>query len=215
MLLRPFLAEGHLHKHSNDSEKEKMARTCISHAMAIWKLVAAYRKAFTLRRAPFLLSYAVYSAVVVILKRNAPERAHLRDAATFFWTALSELQRGCNFGLQKPLTILRQMMAKLGETGETGETGQTGQMCEALPQAPEPALQDSMLAMLDKHASRGSGGEPPDDLSQMDPSGISADLFDPTMHVDDYGTLDFLDDQERIISDDALYGLFAPPHSLL
>ncbi|OAA68632.1 Transcription factor [Niveomyces insectorum RCEF 264] len=222
MLLRPFLAEGHLRQHSSEPEKETMARACIGHAMAIQKLVAAYRRAFTLRRAPFLLSYAVYSAVVVVLKRDASERVCLRDAVGFFWTALSELQRGCNFGLQKPLAILRQMMAEMGETNETGGGHTTGEASETAPR-PDPATAapppDGMLSMLDKYANGGAAAAAAGDgttlgsgLSPMD-AGISPELSDPLFYVPDCGTLDFLDDQERIISDDALYGLFAPPQS--
>lgn len=36
----------------------------------------------------------------------------------FFWTALIDLQRGCNFGLQKPMEILRDMMHQFGRFGE-------------------------------------------------------------------------------------------------
>lgn len=32
----------------------------------------------------------------------------------FFWSALTELQRGSNFGLHKPLEILRDMMNQFG-----------------------------------------------------------------------------------------------------
>lgn len=34
---------------------------------------------------------------------------------SFFWAALADLQRACNFGLQKPMDILRDMMDQFGE----------------------------------------------------------------------------------------------------
>jgi hypothetical protein len=45
----------------------------------------------------------------------------------FFWSALTDLQHGCNFGLQKPLDILRDMIAQFGEN------------------IPKTAIQDSLM----------------------------------------------------------------------
>lgn len=191
MLHRPFLEEGHLRRHSSLQEKDNIAKVCIDHAISIWKLVDAYRRTFTLRRAPFLLSYAVYSAVIVILKREPHERAMLSDSISFFWMALSELQRGCNFGLKKSLSTLRDMIAEIGEMQ---------------PHTQSQNSDVSMSMMFDRFAGRDSSRQ---GLSAAE-QGVEHRLGDPMAHDSEFDSFGFLDDQERIISDDALYGLFAP-----
>ncbi|KAJ1333117.1 catalase-peroxidase [Microdochium nivale] len=144
LLQRPFIEGGYLQDKVTWQEREINEKKCVDSALAIWKLVDAYRTGLTLRRAPFLLSYAVYSAVVVILRQSKKEQQQqqrsqsansvspsqtdaggagvvkaaadrFREPINFFWTALSELQRGCNFGLRKPVAIIRDMMDELGD----------------------------------------------------------------------------------------------------
>ncbi|KAI9752411.1 MAG: hypothetical protein M4579_005635 [Chaenotheca gracillima] len=88
---------------------------CATAALNIWGLVKAYKTAFTLKRAPFLLSYATYSAVLVILHQTREARSKFSESIPFFWSALLDLQRGCNAGLKKPLKILKELMRRLGE----------------------------------------------------------------------------------------------------
>jgi hypothetical protein len=125
LLQRPFLANGHLNKDFQDSERAGGERVCIDAALAVWRLVESYKTAFTLRRAPYIICYSVYSAAVAILNQTLLERSHFTKCMGFFWSALTDLRRGCNFGLQKPLDILRDMMAQFGEEipKSTSQTG--------------------------------------------------------------------------------------------
>jgi hypothetical protein len=64
LLYRAFVEEGHLRRHSNPEAKKLSEQECIKSALIIEKHIRAYRRTFTLRRAPFLLSYAIYSVMI-------------------------------------------------------------------------------------------------------------------------------------------------------
>lgn len=206
LLQRAFLEEGHLRKHTDESQKRKGEEACIQSALMIQKVVKRYRESFTLRRAPFLLSYAVYSAVVVILRQERHERGQFTEPISFFWTCLSELQVGCNFGLKKPLSVLQDMVREFQVSIKEG--GTVGQ-----EQPPPAGLDESFffpLAMtpsapaLTPGTTRSGGNYIPSEYM-----GGVIDHFDPHFG-NSPGLLDFLNDQEKDIAQDALYGLFAP-----
>lgn len=172
----------------------------------IEKYVRAYRKAFSLRRAPFLLSYAVYSAVTVILHQERHDRGRLAGPISFFWTCLNELQRGCNFGLAKPLAILRELVQELRVGVEEGGIVDAGVELE-------PSLGESLLFRVP--ADLGSATMAP----QMTWSGgqgvVTPESWTGSNGFDAYGSMgadmvNFLNDQERDIDQDSLFGLFAP-----
>jgi hypothetical protein len=89
---------------------------CNQAALRIWRLVDVYKQAHTLRRAPYLISYATYSAIVVLLNQTESEASQYVNCIRFFWSALLDLQRGCNSGLGKPLKILHALMNRLGQS---------------------------------------------------------------------------------------------------
>ncbi|PTD01697.1 Nitrogen assimilation transcription factor nit-4 [Fusarium culmorum] len=208
LLHRAFLEEGHLRRHTDETMKRRGEEACIQSALMIQKVVRRYRESFTLRRAPFLLSYAVYSAVIVILRQERHERGQFTEPISFFWTCLSELQVGCNFGLKKPLSVLQDMVREFQTSIK--ESGSTG------TEQPHPAgLDESFffpLAMapssntIAPNTSTPTGAYMSASASDYIPN---MDHFDPTFGHSP-GLLDFLNDQEKDISQDALYGLFAP-----
>lgn len=171
----------------------------------IEKYVRAYRDSFTLRRAPFLLSYVVYSAVTVILRQERHRRGNFTEPISFFWTCLHELQRGCNFGLKKPLAILQDMVHELQISVNEGGLTEPGQQLQ-------PSFDESLFstlsmthntASLTPEASTSTGNDVT--LGQWD-----TDDFDPLYESFPSAMLGFLNDQEKDISQDTLYGLFAP-----
>ncbi|SPO06778.1 uncharacterized protein DNG_09472 [Cephalotrichum gorgonifer] len=217
LLHRAFLEQGHLRRHSDDDSKRRGEDACINSALMIEKYVRAYREAFTLRRAPFLLSYAVYSAVSVILHWERDGRGKLTESISFFWTCLNELQRGCNFGLKKPLRILREMVHGLQFSVDEGDRAEPDRQLE-------PSLDDSLLFRFParaQDASRvpqipGPDGQgimaqtPPDYWNPIDSTAL--DML-PTEMSDFLNDQSFLNENEMDIYQDSLYGLFAPsPH---
>ncbi|KAE8383913.1 hypothetical protein BDV26DRAFT_251027 [Aspergillus bertholletiae] len=116
LLHRPFLPEGHLRHFLLDESKPR--RVCMSAAIQIYELAKAYRSAFTLRRAPYMFSYCLFSAASVIPFTSDGDEAHVHVSRTavamFFWGALKELQNGANFGLTKPMMLIRSLFERFG-----------------------------------------------------------------------------------------------------
>lgn len=209
LLHRAFLEEGHLRRHSDEAAKRRGEEACVQSALMIQKLVRRYRESFTLRRAPFLLSYAVYSAVIAILRQERRERGQFTEPISFFWTCLSELQVGCNFGLKKPLSVLQDMVREFQVSIKEGSAAGQEQPVQA-------GLDESFFFPLAMTPSNGgmthAATRPPGPYMPTVTSEYIGGVMD---HVDPVwgnspGLLDFLNDQEKDISQDALYGLFAP-----
>ncbi|KAL2848915.1 fungal-specific transcription factor domain-containing protein [Aspergillus pseudoustus] len=202
LLQRAFLSEGHLRRHSTEESRKESEQTCIHSAVYIQKLVRAYRDAFTLRRAPFLLSYAVYSAVIVILRAERHDRGQFKAIIEFFWTCLSELQRGCNFGLEKPLTVLREVVREFRAGAHASREGATLDLdvesAFALPI--DPALDSSSYTAMQLQAPQPPS---PDYMLGLDAS-MALGTGSPGFCIS-------LSQLESDLSHDALYGLFAPP----
>ncbi|KAH8700167.1 fungal-specific transcription factor domain-containing protein [Talaromyces proteolyticus] len=207
LLHRAFLKEGHLRRHCDEGGRARSEESCINSALAIEKLVHAYKQAFTLRRAPFLLSYAVYSAVIVILRQEQHERGQFTESISFFWKCLSELKHGCNVGLEKPLGILRDMVHEFHLNIQKVDIESDGipglpNVDEAIPpsRSQQPANRPAINAMLP--------GEETDYMGQIGQPNLAFDNSSP-------GFLVSLNQLENDISEDALYGLFAPSQIFL
>ncbi|PLB52471.1 hypothetical protein P170DRAFT_105581 [Aspergillus steynii IBT 23096] len=108
-----FLKPDHFQFNLDPSSELESKRMCIDAALKIWGLVQAYKNAFTLRRAQYGISYATYCAVLVLLHHTDQSSGDFADCIRFFWSALLEYQRGCSFGLKKPLKILRSLIHRL------------------------------------------------------------------------------------------------------
>lgn len=181
----------------------------------IEKFLRRYRDAFTFRGAPFLICYATYSAVVVVLRQERHARGRFTGMISFFWTCLSELQRGCNFGMTKPLAVLKEMVRQyelsMRETGCWGEEGGGGSL--------QGGLDESCFFFPPLRADQtmdGSGGMP----QMATASGGGGEGFVPDVgeggRMDDFmggdlaslGFTGYVDEQERTIWQDVLYGLF-------
>jgi hypothetical protein len=172
-------------------DKLALENNCIESAFAIRKLVASYRDTFTLRRTPFLLSYAVYSAVVVILRQSKQECSEqYKEPIRYFLMALAELQRGCNFGLRKPVAIIRKMISELG-----------GQFSQLNSSSQSEATATQMGEMFSFQA-------PSSNMFDMQTNYV-AEFSNAMLDTSPDGLFDFLDDQGQTLNDDALYGLLS------
>lgn len=212
LLYRAFMEEGHLRRHSDLAAKKTCEEKCIASALMIKKYVQAYRDTFTLRRAPFLLSYAIYSAVAIILPQERHERGNFIDIISFFWTCLGELQRGCNSGLQKPLSILRDMLHEF-QLSVKEQSSKNAQQPELL------SLDQSFFPQLPLTGKDAAPAAPSlsqqgwmASYTQMQPSIVGSDGMELGSDLPTPGTLDFMfmNDQEWNMSQNSLYGLFAP-----
>ena len=115
LLYRPFLPEGHLRAvQSSSTAFSEIRQRCVTAALKIYSLAQAYRTAFTLGRAPYLFSYAVFSAATVIPLLHWEDHHSRLSVIRFFLDALKEQQHGANFGLKKPIMIIRGMFERAG-----------------------------------------------------------------------------------------------------
>lgn len=204
LLHRAFLEEGHLRGHCDEAGRRDSEEACIASALAIEKLVRAYHRTFTLRRAPFLLSYAIYSAVIVILRQERHDRGQFTELISFFWTCLSELQHGCNFGLAKPLSVLRDMVHEFQVSVQEGVQG-----IDQLTRLDETFFPPDVSQHF---------GDPASEPNTANDVSWFQDQFSPMDHLDQTlgvspGLLASLNQLDNDITQDTLYGLFAPPHT--
>jgi hypothetical protein len=196
------MEEGHLRRHSNEATKRRGEEGCIKSALAIEKYLRIYRDAFGLRRAPFLLSYAAYSAVTVILHQEQQNRRQFTEKISFFWTCLNELHRGSNLGLKKPLNIIQDVVRELQiNIDESGSLNSEQQL--------QPGLDESSFSLPGNLSGLGLTPATIPSLS----TGGEWNILDHSDPMYGMSPMGFLNGQENDISHDALYGLFAPTHS--
>jgi hypothetical protein len=154
--------------------------------------------------------------VTVILHQERNGRGGLKESISFFWTCLNELQRGCNFGLKKPLAILQEMVRGL-HVG-VNEGGLADPEMQLQPSLGEsllfrlPADQDTsrMAPQMSGPNGQGIAAQTPDYYSNIMDTTCETVPADMLNFLNDQS---FLNDQEIDIYQDSLYGLFAPsPH---
>ncbi|KAH8697930.1 hypothetical protein BGW36DRAFT_450694 [Talaromyces proteolyticus] len=114
LLHRPFLPEGHL-RHLGGANENMHREICLSSAFQIYELAKLYRDTFTLRKATYMFSYCLFCAASIMPFGPSGSVDHSqRHIAGWFWIALKELQKGANFGLRRPIMIIRSLIEHAG-----------------------------------------------------------------------------------------------------
>jgi hypothetical protein len=114
LLHRPFVADGHLHSTAPSIAKSSLT-SCANAASTIVNIVRRYDKAFTIRRAPYLISYATYLAatihVRIAAKRGASSEAHecLHTCREVF-----AQNAATNHAVRKAAAVIDGLMARMG-----------------------------------------------------------------------------------------------------
>lgn len=114
LLHRPFVADGHLYSTSPSISVDSFKK-CASAASNISKLLRDYHRVFSIRRAPYLISYATYVAAT-ILTRIAARRRNDSTAHSNLATCLAVFQENqeTNSAVKKATKIVQGLMKKLG-----------------------------------------------------------------------------------------------------
>ncbi|KAB8225985.1 PrpF protein-domain-containing protein [Aspergillus novoparasiticus] len=114
LLHRPFVADGHLYSTSPSISVDSFKK-CASAASNISNLLRAYHRAFSIRRAPYLISYATYVAATV-LTRIAARRKNDSTAHANLATCLAVFKENqeTNSAVKKAANIVQGLMKKLG-----------------------------------------------------------------------------------------------------
>lgn len=114
LLHRPFVADGHLYSTSRSVSVDCFMK-CASAASSIVLLLRAYHRAFSSRRAPYLISYATYVAAT-IHARIAAKRSHDSSAHNNLATCLAVLNENqeTNTAVSKAMMIMQSLTKRLG-----------------------------------------------------------------------------------------------------
>ncbi|CRJ86917.1 hypothetical protein BN1723_000205 [Verticillium longisporum] len=134
LLHRPFVADGHLYTTSRSVSVNSFI-TCASAANSIVALLRAYDRAFTVRRAPYLVSYATYVAAT-IHARIAAKRSNESDAHRSLQTCLAVFRENSetNWAVRKANAIVQSLMKRLGVSVAEGNLG-SDVHCQNAPRA--------------------------------------------------------------------------------
>lgn len=114
LLHRPFVADGHLYNTSRSISVNSFM-TCATAADQIIKLLREYDKAFSVRRAPYLISYATYVAAT-IHARIAAKRGPGSHAHSSLETCLAVFRENqeTNWAVRRANAIVQNLMMRLG-----------------------------------------------------------------------------------------------------
>ncbi|KAL5343098.1 PrpF protein-domain-containing protein [Aspergillus crustosus] len=114
LLHRPFVADGHLYNTSRAISVDSFKK-CASAASNISTLLRAYHRAFSIRQAPYLISYATYVAAT-ILTRIAAKRKNDSTAHANLATCLAVFKENqeTNSAVRKASIIIYSLMKKHG-----------------------------------------------------------------------------------------------------
>ncbi|KAM0667663.1 hypothetical protein ACQRIU_003528 [Beauveria bassiana] len=114
LLHRPFVADGHLYSTSRQISVDSFMK-CASSASAIVQLLRAYHAAFSIRRAPYLISYATYVAATIhariAARRSRGSTAHAKLATCL---AVFRENQETNSAVRKANVIVESLMKRLG-----------------------------------------------------------------------------------------------------
>ncbi|EON68406.1 hypothetical protein W97_07730 [Coniosporium apollinis CBS 100218] len=114
LLHRPFVADGHLYTTSRSISVNSFL-TCATAASQIVRLLRAYDKAFSIRRAPYLISYATYVSAT-IHARIAAKRGPGSEARRSLETCLAVFRENqeTNWAVRRAKVIVETLMKRLG-----------------------------------------------------------------------------------------------------
>lgn len=122
LLHRPFVADGHLFSVSRSISVNALM-TCAAAATEIVHLIRAYHRTFSVRRAPYLISYATYVAATIHV-RIASRRAPQSDAYSSLETCLAVFHENqeTNWAVRRATAIVQNLMHRFGVALPEGQT---------------------------------------------------------------------------------------------
>lgn len=114
LLHRPFVTDGHLYNTSRAISVSSF-KTCATAADSIVDLLRAYDKAFSVRKAPYLISYATYVAATIhariAAKRGAESHAHANLVACL---GVFRENQETNWAVRRAIAVVQNLMKRLG-----------------------------------------------------------------------------------------------------
>lgn len=139
LVFRPFLPGGHLYDLTEINKDGP--EICVNAALKIYSLTKAYRDTFTLKRAPYLLSYCLYSASAILLQESSKFSTELK----FIHSCLIESKEGPNYSFKKPVAILTEWLTRKGIQVESLNGIESPNHEDLLVEAQDDDFNDSRL----------------------------------------------------------------------
>lgn len=114
LLHRPFVADGHLYNTSRSLSINSFI-TCASAADSIVGVLRVYDKVFSVRHAPYLISYATYVAATIHV-RIAAKRSTESGARECLVTCMAVFRENqeTNWAVRRAKAIVEGLMTRLG-----------------------------------------------------------------------------------------------------
>lgn len=114
LLHRPFVADGHLYNTSRSISVNSFI-TCASAADSIVSVLRTYDKVFSIRHAPYLISYATYVAATIHVRIAAKRRTE-SQARECLETCMSVFRenRETNWAVRRAQAIVEGLITRLG-----------------------------------------------------------------------------------------------------
>ena len=123
LLHRPFVADGHLYNTSRAISVNSFME-CASAASNIVHLLRVYDRSFSIRRAPYLISYATYVAATIHARIAAKQDVN-SEAHSNLETCLAVFQENqeTNWAVQRANGIVQGLMKRLGVVMRSASDG--------------------------------------------------------------------------------------------
>lgn len=114
LLHRPFVADGHLQS-TNPSIAIDSFSICAAAASKITSLIRVYEQTFSIRRAPYLISYATYVAATILV-RIAAQRDGESEAHSGLRLCLSVFRENqeTNWAVRRAKSVIQHLMERMG-----------------------------------------------------------------------------------------------------
>ncbi|KAK5999891.1 hypothetical protein QM012_004979 [Aureobasidium pullulans] len=190
LLHRPLVADGHLHSTLPSTSKSSLA-TCTEAAINIVKLVRLYDKCFSVRRAPYLISYATYVAATIHV-RIAATRASTSEAHEHLRTCLAVFDQNSatNHAVKKASIVIenlrKRMEIRLDDPSRTtsgAAINTRDSLVDHVPSEVTPRSQSTAFASPSNTSSTARSHLPTDTMINHEPTMV-AGQFDPGLDVD-------------------------------
>ncbi|KAK4143445.1 fungal-specific transcription factor domain-containing protein [Dichotomopilus funicola] len=119
LLNRPFVSEGHLYSDSPAVVAEAFA-ACATAATRIVNLLRVYDHTFSIKSAPYLVSYATYVSATILVRIAAQRKNPRSDAHTNLRTCLSVLEKNqeTNWAVRKARKVIIDLADRMSVSVE-------------------------------------------------------------------------------------------------
>lgn len=179
LLHRPFVAEGHLHI-ADQSVATSSFTTCTAAAARIIHLLQAYDQAFSIRRAPYLISYATYVAATIHVRVAAQREGGSRSHASL-WTCIDIFQKNMetNWAVRRAKNVILHLMDQMGVQLREPGANATQESAAGAGGVGEGAVEQRMHTVPETSSGSGAGAF----LAHMTPPELEASELDMDMII--------------------------------